>query len=69
MAVIFLQTSVLETNPGIDQPLANGCIIFNSETNVACILLAMKPNIDLFYHGDYRNEMLKPLTTRVLTGI
>jgi len=24
----------------------------------------MKPNIDLFYHGDCRNEMLKPLTDK-----
>jgi hypothetical protein len=26
--------------------------------------LVMKPNIDLFYHGDYSNEMLKPLTDK-----
>ena len=58
-----MQTSALETNLGID-PQAGGCIIFNSRTNVIRILLAMKPNIDLFYHGDCRNKMLKPLTDK-----
>jgi hypothetical protein len=48
---------------GTDQP-AGRCIIFNSKTNVLRISLVMKPNIDLFYHGDCWNEMLKPLTDK-----
>jgi hypothetical protein len=57
----LVQTCEMKSNLGI---VPDGYLIFNSKTNVGSISVAMKPNIDLFYHGDWLNEMLKPLTDK-----
>jgi hypothetical protein len=64
MAENFLQTSGLKSNLGTDP---DGYDIFNSRTKIARVCLAMKPNIDLFNSGYWRNKMLKPLPVKGFT--